>query len=345
MPTSFDAKVSANQQMYANPNRKRALHPCFQPGPLDVICARGKAAHKHEGNVRFRDLVNHFREEYAAKKTSKQQKSKIVTRVVNTIRQASPHGGFVKEINGNWYEVGDRSAKEKVGQTFRDLLHREYPSSTKAKAKVRIQRRKEKGQVGIDSKNSGRHESPDPHSEAEVYSKLHGKIKETATCHFMIAVSTSPLLRHFSESNISVSAKSSSVTVITTDQDSGANGSDGRIEAPAFISVKMQHSTKLKQKSLFETFKETLPLYPGIESGDILEPLPLRQDSPTEDEFGPISEPIPLSAVNHHDMAPDDFLSAEVELSPFDTTPTPSMNAGGDDDDMKFFCECMGLPL
>ena len=37
--------------------------------------------------------------------------------------------------------MGDRAAKEKVGQTFRDLLHTKYSSSTKAKARVRVQRR------------------------------------------------------------------------------------------------------------------------------------------------------------------------------------------------------------
>lgn len=47
----------------------------------------------------------------------------------------------MKKVKGKWYEVGDRRAKEKTGQTMRDLLHTRYSSSTKAKARARRQLR------------------------------------------------------------------------------------------------------------------------------------------------------------------------------------------------------------
>lgn len=125
-------------------SNKRRLAPDFQPGPFDVICARGKAAHDHEGNVRFRRLVQEHQHAYANALT-KFDKSQIVSFITNAVRQSSPNGGFVKLIKDAYYEVGDRAAKEKIGQTFRDLLHTKYTSSTKAKAKVRIKRRLEKG--------------------------------------------------------------------------------------------------------------------------------------------------------------------------------------------------------
>jgi hypothetical protein len=56
-----------------------------------------------------------------------------VSSVVEWFRKASPNGGFVKEMNGVWYEVGDHLAREKVGQALRDRLHGQYKSSTKAK--------------------------------------------------------------------------------------------------------------------------------------------------------------------------------------------------------------------
>jgi len=74
----------------------------------------GKAAYDHDGNSRFRDLVRQHQKNYEAC-TCKYQKSKIVSHIVNTVRSYSPHGGFVKKVNGIWHEVGDRAAKEKTG--------------------------------------------------------------------------------------------------------------------------------------------------------------------------------------------------------------------------------------
>ena len=83
-----------------------------------VLCARGKLAFDHEGNRRFRALVKQNQKQYSAA-GCKYEKSKIVSFIVAAVRNASPMGGFVKNIDGAWYEVGDRHAKEKVGQTFR----------------------------------------------------------------------------------------------------------------------------------------------------------------------------------------------------------------------------------
>ncbi|CAB9500502.1 Nitrilase family, member 2 [Seminavis robusta] len=142
--------VNSTYGLYCNPRDKRKLSPSFQPGPYDVICARGKEAFTHEGNVRFRSLVRRHQDAYAAAST-KYKKSQIVTHVGNIVRNASPEGGFVKLIKGVWYEVGDRTCKEKIGQTFRDGLDSLYNSSTKAKARARIQRRVEEYQASIRS--------------------------------------------------------------------------------------------------------------------------------------------------------------------------------------------------
>jgi hypothetical protein len=113
----------------------------FSPSCRDVICARGKDVLEHPGNVAFRKLVEQNKQAYASASNCKDAKSKVVTRIINTVRRASPDGGFVKKIDGVWYAVSDRHAREKVGQTFRDLLFKKYSSSTKAKARVRVQRR------------------------------------------------------------------------------------------------------------------------------------------------------------------------------------------------------------
>lgn len=104
----------------------------FLPGPFDVICAKGKDAKKHQGNLYFRSLVKKSVNEYSQAST-RIQKSMIVSNIIDAIRQKSPNGGFVKEEAGLWYDVGDHHAREKVGQTLRDSLHNQYRSSTKAK--------------------------------------------------------------------------------------------------------------------------------------------------------------------------------------------------------------------
>ena len=63
----------------------------------------------------------------------KLEKSRIVTKIMRTIRQMSPVGSFVSYENGRYFEVSQRTAREKVGAFFRDSLHQVYRSSSKAK--------------------------------------------------------------------------------------------------------------------------------------------------------------------------------------------------------------------
>lgn len=123
-------------------HQKTKLPNDFFPSSGDVICARGKKALEHLGNKKFRALVKSYIPLYSDCQ-SRSQKSNVVSKIMDEVCSASPEGGFVKKINGTWYQVSDRHAREKIGQTFRDLLHDRYASSTKAKAKVREERRRE----------------------------------------------------------------------------------------------------------------------------------------------------------------------------------------------------------
>lgn len=93
-------------------NMGMKLHASFQPGPLDVICQRGKNAYDH--NQRFRDMISKQLERYSAA-TSKLEKSLIVSDIVDGIREASPQGGFVRKEGKYWYRVQESVAREKVG--------------------------------------------------------------------------------------------------------------------------------------------------------------------------------------------------------------------------------------
>ena len=113
------------------------LSDSFSPGPYDVICShRGKKAKCHAGNIYFQQMVERQSERYS-KAEGKLGKTLIVSEIIDTIRGKSPGGGFVKQENGKWYEVGDWSAREKVSQSLRDLLHGHYRSSASSKKRRR----------------------------------------------------------------------------------------------------------------------------------------------------------------------------------------------------------------
>jgi hypothetical protein len=127
------ASSSADSSIPAFGADRKLLGPDFCPGPYDVICARGAAAASHVGNLRFRKTVKDFVPQYS-KATTKLEKSLLVSAIVDSVRDNAPEGGFVKKFeDGDWYEVGDACAREKIGQTLRDALHQKYKSSTKAK--------------------------------------------------------------------------------------------------------------------------------------------------------------------------------------------------------------------
>lgn len=87
----------------------RKLPPDFNPGPCDVICARGKIAWRH--NVRFRKMVKEQVAAYSEAKT-KVEKGTVVTSIVDAFRNDNPNGGgFVKFIRCAWFEVGERQAR------------------------------------------------------------------------------------------------------------------------------------------------------------------------------------------------------------------------------------------
>jgi len=126
----------SNAQNLLQPRVMTYLPDSFEPSDGDVICGRGKKCYAHEGNERFRRRVNENLEAYSTAKT-KSEKAKIISGIVDQVRQSSSSGGgFVKQDeSGRWYEVGDFIAREKTAQLFRDALHEQYRSSSIAKRK------------------------------------------------------------------------------------------------------------------------------------------------------------------------------------------------------------------
>ena len=141
-------RTIGNSSSAVNTKKMIPIGEDFIPGPFDVICAKGSEARNHIGNITFRQKIKEQAEAYS-KAPSKLYKSLVVSKVVNFFQQRNnnncgPHGGgFVKEVNGMWYEVGEHTAREKTGQALRDQNHSMYKSSTKSKRRRWRQEKRE----------------------------------------------------------------------------------------------------------------------------------------------------------------------------------------------------------
>jgi len=136
------------------------LPSSFIPSSYDVICAQGKEAKNHSGNIYYRKLITEALDAYS-QATSRMEKSQIVTDIVETVTTnalydagdgseghdhgtesvgGGGYGGFIKKdrATGRYYQVGDDFAREKIGQNLRDSLSNKYKSSTKAKRTRRL---------------------------------------------------------------------------------------------------------------------------------------------------------------------------------------------------------------
>lgn len=112
------------------PSNNSLVPCCYEPGPYDVICGRGKETYFHSGNQFFRKLVEKRVAAYSAT-ASKAQRSGIVSDIIDNFR-------FIKkESDGAWVEVSDVIAREKTGQVLRGLLGTRYKSSNESKKKRR----------------------------------------------------------------------------------------------------------------------------------------------------------------------------------------------------------------
>lgn len=141
---------------YQTTNKMVPLQKNYAPHKFDVICAKGREAKNHSGNIFYTNLINEVFPRYS-KACNKLEKTLIVSEIVDKVRSLSPMGGFIKReklskidvvydvdvgstcssTNYQYYEVGDHIAREKVGQSLRDRLSNQYKSSTKSKRRRR----------------------------------------------------------------------------------------------------------------------------------------------------------------------------------------------------------------
>lgn len=135
--------------MMNRPKETKAVD--YQPTNTDVLCGRGSCYFHHEGNERFRDLVQASLESYTLCK-SRMEKSKMVFTIVAEIRGMGGHFLRKDTKSDRWYDIGDKLAREKVGHALRDTtVDGEYHKKKRRPSK-KLQRPQEV--CSDDSRNS-----------------------------------------------------------------------------------------------------------------------------------------------------------------------------------------------
>jgi hypothetical protein len=87
------------------------------PSHADVLFGRGKPVREHPGNLALGALVESLLLRYNAC-NGKEMKRLITQEVINKIK--SRGGKFVKQVDGVWADVDEKTVREKVSHTFRN---------------------------------------------------------------------------------------------------------------------------------------------------------------------------------------------------------------------------------
>lgn len=101
-----------------------------EPAPFDILCGKDKTFNKHQGNRIFRHTISAFQDAYA-KAASKQHKMSITKEIVQKLR--AEHGArFVKLQKGQWQEISEQMARDKVSHALRfaakgGVCHKKIP--------------------------------------------------------------------------------------------------------------------------------------------------------------------------------------------------------------------------
>lgn len=107
--------------------RRIALGPKYHPGEHAILCGRGKVCSMSAGNLYLKALVNHFLAPYS-RANNKAEKSRIVTAIIDAVH-ALPDGTFIRFEKGQWWQVDDAFAREKVSRTVSNSSHRSLERS------------------------------------------------------------------------------------------------------------------------------------------------------------------------------------------------------------------------
>lgn len=125
---SSPSAVTTNVKKQSSNSKAKSLLDGLQS--VDVLCGRDKMSHAHSGNKRFRQIIEMHREGYQTA-SCREKKTSITCQIVKTIRDSE--GRFLKrdDETGEWSDVGDDYAREKVSHALRSAKDPNRPKIKK----------------------------------------------------------------------------------------------------------------------------------------------------------------------------------------------------------------------
>lgn len=120
----------------------RLLDEGFEPEKNDVFVGLRKRSTSHPGIIQLVEAVERFKEEYKKCGNNKLKKAHVLSQVANALTtEQDPPARFLRweSKHQRWYEVEAFYAREKISQTFRDILQDGYRSASTYK---KLKRRK-----------------------------------------------------------------------------------------------------------------------------------------------------------------------------------------------------------
>jgi hypothetical protein len=107
--------------------------PIYEPTSSDILCGKDKTYSKHEGNLRFRQLIQDYVEPYQAA-TSKQQKmhiTKEIVRHLETVWSARFLKMVISSGGTEWEEISTQNARDKTSHALRFAAGKHHKGSHK----------------------------------------------------------------------------------------------------------------------------------------------------------------------------------------------------------------------
>lgn len=130
-----------------------------EPSKNDVLYGRGGGTNHHEGNKRYRRMVERRKVDYVNCKRI--DKPLVALDIIREWRAQKPPGRFLKldESSGLWHDVGDRKAREKTSQALREKapqLRKQQSEIDEETEQTKTTRFKDSGSKPKAKKNVGR---------------------------------------------------------------------------------------------------------------------------------------------------------------------------------------------
>ena len=107
--------IKVDQEVLQNCHRSNGI---TKPHPHDVLAGRGNSINMHPGNLYFRSVVKHLKNEYVI--TPKNEKPVFAKVIFEHIRSLDPPGRFLKKDGNEWVDIGMKKALDKTRQALRE---------------------------------------------------------------------------------------------------------------------------------------------------------------------------------------------------------------------------------